>query len=199
MPEDATDPGTADGADLPEEVVAEAERLTRLARDAVDDAEAAAYREDRAERLDEHGFTARVREEDAGEVLVLHPDEWVEDGTVRVDRIDDTDDAVERRLSGPGEGGEFDAVDAHNREVVAEIEDRAGSVHATNASAFADFMGNHYVRRVETATGEEVREFLAWYFPRNAFPTEAQRDALEESLRLVFEVTGREAPAVLVD
>jgi hypothetical protein len=186
-----------DGTELPEDLIAAAERLTRLAREAVDDAEAETYRADREERLAEYDFTARVREEDDGEVLVCHPAEWVEGGTVRVERIDDTDRAVERRLSGPGEGGEFEAVEAHNREVVAEVEARAGPVHAENATVFADFMGNHYVRRVETATDEEVREFLEWYFPRNAFPTEAQRDAIEESLRLVFEVGDREPPAPL--
>ena len=183
--------------ELPRDAIAEAERLTRLAREAVDEDEAAAYRADRAERLAEHGFTARVREEDASEVLVLHPAEWVEDGTVQVDRIDDTDRAVERPLSGPGAAGEFEAVDAHNRDVVAEVEERAGAVHAANASVFADFIGNHYVRRVETATGEEVREFLDWYFPRNAFPSEEQKVAVEASLRVVFEVADREPPAVL--
>jgi hypothetical protein len=189
--------GTADGDRLPENVVAEAERLTRHARNAVDDDEADAYRADREERLAEYGFTARVREEDAGAVLVCHPVEWVEDGTVQFGDIDDTGRAVERRLSGPGEAGEFETVDAHNRDVVAEIEARADPVHAENAAAFADFMSNHYVRRVETATGEEIREFLEWYFPRNAFPTETQRDAIEESLRRIFDVTDRDPPAPL--
>jgi len=203
MPDHPTDDadGSSDGNDgekeLPEDLITEAERLTRLARDAVEDAEAEAYRADREEHLAEHDFTARIREEDASEVLVLHPSEWVENGTVQVDRIEDTGRAVERRLSGPGEEGEFEAVDAHNREVVAEIRERAGRVHAENADAFADFMGNHYARRVETATGGEIGEFLEWYFPRNAFPSETQREAVETSLRLVFEVTDREVPAVL--
>jgi hypothetical protein len=193
-----TDGGdTAGGERLPENVVAEAKRLTRLVRNADDDAEADAYRADREERLAEYGFTARVREEDAGDVLVCHPAEWVEEETVRVERIENTDRAVERRLSGPGEAGEFETVDAHNRAVVAEIETRADTVHAENAAAFADFMGNHYVRRVETATGEEIREFLEWYFPRNAFPTETQRDVIEESLCRIFDVTDRDPPASL--
>jgi hypothetical protein len=198
MDNDTTNGEESDGGErLPENAVAEAERLTRLARNAVDDAEADAYRADREEHLAEHGFTARVREESAGEVLVCHPAEWVENGTVQVGDIDDTDRAVERRLSGPGEADEFETVDAHNRDVVAEIEVRAGTVHAENATAFADFMGNHHVRRVETATGEEIREFLEWYFPRNAFPTETQRDVIEESLRRVFDVTDRDPPASL--
>jgi hypothetical protein len=194
-----TDPdGTVDdGKELPGDLVAEAERLTRLAREAADDAEAEAYRTDREKRLAEYGFTARVREEDAGAVLVCHPAEWVANGTIQFGDVEDTGRAVERRLSGPGEDSEFEPVDAHNREVVADIEAQADPVHAENATAFADFMSNHYVRRVETATGEELREFLEEYFPRNAFPSEAQRDAVEESLRLVFEVTDREAPPVL--
>jgi hypothetical protein len=202
MDEDTTsdaDDTSDDGAELPEDLIAEAERLTRFAREAADDDEADAYRADREARLAEHGFTARVREEDAGEVLVLHPEEWVDGGTVQVDDVEDTDRAIERRLSGPGEAGEFEAVEAHNREVVAEIETQAGQVHAENASAFADFMGNHYVRRVETATGDEINEFLGWYFPRNAFPSEAQREAVEESLRLVFEVTDGEPPRLSDD
>lgn len=186
-----------DQAGLPEDLIAEAKRLTHLARDAVEEDEADAYRADREARLAEHGFTARVREADDGEVLVLYPAEWVDDGTVQVERIEDTDRAIERRLSGVGESGEFETVETHNREVVAEIAARADPIHAENASAFADFMGNHYVRRVDTATGEEIREFLDWYFPRNAFPTAAQRDAIEESLRLVFEVTDGEPPQLL--
>jgi len=188
--------GTDLTEELPEDLIATAERLTRLARRATDDQEADAYRADRDERLAEHGFTARVREEDAGEVLVCYPEEWVEEGTIRTDRIEDTGRAIERRLSGPGEEDAFGRVDAHNRDVVAEIEDRAGPVHAANATAFADFMGNHYVRRVETATPDELREFLAEYFPRNAFPTDEQRARIEETLRLVFEVTDREAPKI---
>jgi hypothetical protein len=193
----AHDEDTDGREELPESLIAEVERLTRLAREAVDDGEADAYRADREERLAEHGFTARVREEEAGAVLVCHPAEWVADGTIQLGDVEDTGRAVERRLSGPGEAGEFEPVDAHNREVVDRIEARAGAVHAENATAFADFMGNHYVRRVETATAGEIREFLEWYFPRNAFPSDPQRDAVEESLRLVFEETDREPPQPL--
>ncbi len=188
---------TDDGAELPGDLIAEVERLTRLAQEAVDDDEADAYRADRDARLAGHGFTARIREEDAGEVLVLYPEEWVKNGTIRVENVENTDRAIERRLSGPGEPGEFEAVAAHNREIVTKIKTRAGPVHAENATAFADFMSNHYVRRVETATDREIREFLEWYFPRNAFPTATQHDAIEESLRLVFAVTDQNVPLVL--
>lgn len=186
-----------DRRELPTSAVEAAERLTRLARRAADEAEAAAYREDRDDRLAEYGFRARVREEDARDVLVLHPAEWIEDGTVRVDRIEDQSRAVEIPLGGVGEGDDWETVEAHNRELVEQVEERAGPVHAANASAFADFMGNHYVRRMESAGQREVEEFVEEYFLRNAWPSDAQRQVVEESLRLVFESGGREPPPAL--
>jgi hypothetical protein len=181
-------------SDLPREVVDAAERLTRLARRAVDDAEAAAYERDRDERLDEYGFTARIREAD--DTLVLHPAEWLEGETARMDRIEDTDRAVEIPLSGSGDPEQWDEVEAHNAEVVEAVAERAGEVHAANARAFADFMGNHYARRVETAMADELQEFLTEYYPRNAWPSDEQRDVVVQSLEHVFTVTETEMPEV---
>jgi hypothetical protein len=104
--------------DLPEAVVDEAERLSRLARQTVDDSEAAAYREARADLLADYGFTPRIRE-DGRDTLVLYPSEWVVDGTVRPDRVDDVDRGVERPLEGPGEADEWETVAEHNHEVAA--------------------------------------------------------------------------------
>ncbi|NEU57546.1 rnhA operon protein [Halorussus sp. MSC15.2] len=177
----------ADG-ELPRETVERVERLTRLAREAVDDAEADAYREDRADLLADYDFRARVREEDTGATLVLHPDEWLEDGTIRTERIDDTDRAVEVSLSGPGDPDDWDSVEEHNRDIAEKVRREHGRVHGDNVAAFADFMGNHYARPVESATSAEVAEFLEEYFPRNAWPTEKQRAVVEESIDLVFEV-----------
>jgi hypothetical protein len=176
----ATDP------ELPADVVREAERLTRLARDAVDPAEAAAYEDDRDGLLADHDYTARVREAD--ETLVLHPEEWVEDGTVRTDRIADTDRAVEVPLGGAGDDDAWDAVEEHNAALVAEVAAEHDTVHAANARAFADFMGNHYARRVEAASRRHLTEFLEEYYPRNAFPSEAERVAVERSLTHLFDV-----------
>ncbi|UPV73327.1 rnhA operon protein [Halorussus limi] len=187
--DDATENGDEpDDGQLPRETVERAERLTRLAREAVDDDEADAYREERSELLADHEFRARVREEDTGETLVLHPDEWVEDGMIRTERIEDTDRAVEVSLSGPGDPDEWESVEEHNRDIAARVRSAHGEVHGDNAAAFADFMGNHYARPVESATGGEVEEFLSEYFPRNAWPTEEQRAVVEESIDLVFEV-----------
>jgi len=190
--DDSEDGGPADTP--PEEVVDEAERLTRLARDAVDDAEAAAYREAREEALADHGYTTRVREEDDGAVLVCHPAEWLEDGVVRTDRIQDVDRGIERRIAGVGDSEEWEAVETANRDLATTVEAAHGAVHGANAHALADFMGNHYAKPIEDATRAELREFLTEYFPRNAFPSDDQRDCVEKSVRLVYEETGREFP-----
>ncbi|MFC6724647.1 rnhA operon protein, partial [Halobium palmae] len=144
------------------------------------------------ELLDEFGFTARIREGD--DALVLHPAEWVEDGTVRVERIDDTDRAVEVPLSDAGDEDDYDAVAQHNADLVRAVEAEHGPVHAANARAFADYMSNHYVRRMEEATEDELREFLAEYYPRNAWPSAEQKSAVESSLAHLFDAAGTEVP-----
>jgi hypothetical protein len=174
--------------ELPEGVVDRAERLTRLLRSAVDPAEREAYRSDRRALLAEYGYTARVREDDDGETLVCHPEEWTEDGVIQIDRIDDTDRAVEITLSGTGDGGDYDAVDAHNRAVAEAVRDEHGDVHGETAEAFADFMSNHYAKRIEAATEGEREEFRTEYFPRNAWPSDEQRRRLEQSLEVIFDV-----------
>ncbi|MBB6647673.1 rnhA operon protein [Halobellus sp. MBLA0160] len=170
---------------MPEEVVSEAERLTRLATDAAVDAEAAVYRDRRAEIVREHDFVPRVREED--DTLVLYPEEWVEEGLIQLDRIEDTDRAVEVSLSGPDHGAEWEAVEADNEAIVAAVAEEHGQVHAANVRAFADFMGNHYLKRVDDATEAERAEFLTEYYPRNAWPSAEQAAVVEESLRLAAE------------
>ena len=173
-----------DEEELLDDVTARARTLTRRMREAIDDEERAAYREERAGLLAEHDYVSRVREDDTGETLVLYPEEWVDDGVVRVDRIEDTDRAIERSLSGVG-SADWETVEAHNRAVAERVRAEHGEVHGGNAHAFADFMSNHYAKRVETATPEEREEFREEYLPRNAWPTEAQREAVERSLRLV--------------
>jgi hypothetical protein len=192
---DATDGvETSDSDDpLPSDVIAEAERLTRRAREAVDDNEIQAYREARAELLDEHGYRARIREEE-NDVLVLYPDDWVEDGTVHPERIEDIDRGVERPLEGPGDTDRWEQTESHNRDLAETVEAEHGSVHGANAHALADFMGNHYAKPIEQATGEELQEFLDDYFPRNAWPSDDQKPVVEESIRLVFDAAGKPAP-----
>lgn len=176
--------------ELPDDTVDEAERLTRLARETVDDAEATAYRAEREALLGGHGFTARVRTEDTGDVLVCHPREWVEDGVIRPDRVEDTDRGVEVRLSGPGDPDDWEAVEAQNSHVVEAVHDEHGAVHGETARALADFMGNHYAKPIAEATEDELAEFREQYFPRNAWPTDEQRSLLEKSVRLTVEKAG---------
>jgi hypothetical protein len=178
--------------DLPETVVREVRRLTRLARRASDESEAAAYRADRDERLAEYDFVSRLREED--DTLVLYPTEWVTDGTVQTSRIEDTDRAHELTLSGPGDPDEWERVETYNAEIVARVGERHDDPHRRNARAFADFVGNHYAKRVDAATAPEVEEFLTEYYPRNAWPSERQRAVVRESVRYVFEATETPSP-----
>ena len=180
--------------ELPADVVEEAERLTRLARDAVDPAEADAHRERRDEILTEHEFAARIRAEDTRSVLVLYPDAWLADGSIAVERIEDIDRAVEIPLDGPGEPEDWDAVDEHNRALAGTVGDEHGDVHGANAVAFADFMSNHYARPMESATAAEIEEFLSEYFLRNAWPSSEQKAVVDRSVRLVFDVADERVP-----
>jgi hypothetical protein len=179
----STDDTDSDDTPLPEPVVDEAERLTRLARNTADD-EAAAYRAQRGETLDEHDYTARVRDED--DTLVLYPDAWLDGETVRLERVEDTDRAVEVSLSGPTGEDAWPEIEAHNADLVAAVEADHGAVHAANARAFADFMGNHYLARIESATADQVTEFIEEYYPRNAWASAAQREVVDSSLEYVF-------------
>ncbi|WP_336134886.1 DUF7108 family protein [Natronomonas amylolytica] len=192
---DADDGNTTDeeasGDGLSGDVIDRVTTLTRRAREAVDDNEREAYLDERESLLADHDYVPRVREEDTGETLVLYPEEWVDDGVVQLDRIEDTDRAVEASLSGVGDPDDWDAVAEHNRRVADEIEAEHGEPHGPTAHAFADFMSNHYAKRVEEATEGEREEFTAEYLPRNAWPTDEQLEAVAASLRLV-ERTGRE-------
>lgn len=197
MTEEATGgAATGDRTELPPETVEEAERLTHLARGAVDDDEAAAYRTRRSELLADYGFNARVREnEGGGETLVCHPVEWLDsNGVVDMSAIQDTDRATEVRLSGRGEQGSWADAEEYNRAIVETVREEAGSVHAENARAFADFMGNHYALPFDDARPVHVREFIDEYYPRNAWPSDEAEAVLETSLRHVFEKTQSRYP-----
>lgn len=190
-PSTAGDDARRDGDDgLPEDVVEHAERLTRLAREAVDENERAAYRREREALMADHGedgYAARVREDDTGATLVLYPREWLDDGVVDVEQIEDTGRAVERSLSGPGDGDDWAAVAEHNSAVADRVRADHGEVHGETAAAFAAFMSNHYAKPIERATPDERAEFREEYLPRNAWPSEAQLERLDRSMELILE------------
>jgi len=171
-------------ADLPEDLLSEAETLTRRARRASDPAEAEAYRRRRDELLADHDFVARVREDETRDVLVCYPEEWVDDGVVRVDRVEDTDRAAEIPLSGPGDPEQWEEVDEHNRAVAAAVREAHGDAHGDNAAAFAAFMSNHYAKPIEEATPGEVEWFLEDYYVRNVWPDDDQAAVVAESVAL---------------
>ncbi len=179
----------------PDAVLEEATQLTRRSRSTEDPEEARAYLDRRDELLAEYGLLARVREESDGAVLVCYPSEWVDDaGVLRTEHITDTEAAFEIRLSGRGEEGDWETVSTHNQDLVESVREECGEVHAENVAAFAEFMGNHYVRPVETATATEVREFLEHYYPRNAWATPQEAAVVEDSLRLLFDLVEEPYP-----
>jgi len=198
--EESTDEGEAMGSDgeggagddddrvpdVPAEIVDEAERLTRLARQTEDEAAAAFYRERRDELVEGHDYVPRLREED--DTLVLYPDEWVDDGTVQLNRIETTDRAVEVSLSGPGDADRYREVAAYNDAVADAVADAHGEPHAGTARSFAAFMSNHYVRAVDDAAPDVRAEFREEYFPRNGWPSDEQLAALDESLDVIESV-----------
>jgi len=186
--------------DIPADAVDEAERLTRLARaaerraDAENDAaeEAELYRERRTALAADHDYEDRIRDED--DTLVLYPEEWLEEGTVQFDRIEETERAVEVSLSGPGDPERWQEIADHNDALVDAVAESAPT-HEANARAFTAFASNHYAKPAEDLTSEEVREFLDDYYPRNAWPSEADASLVEESVRKVFEAADAEPPA----
>ncbi|WP_299266321.1 DUF7108 family protein [Halorientalis sp.] len=182
------DDGADESPEVPHDVIDEVERLTRLARNAVDGQEATAYRERRAELLAEYDFTARVREDDTHDTLVLYPKEWLANGVVQMEQIDDVDRGIEHPLGGPGDSRDWDAVAQHNRAIAAAVAEAHGEVHGENVTALAEFMSNHYAKPVGSATDDELEEFVTEYFPRNAWPSDEQRDRIDRSVTLALEV-----------
>ena len=176
--------------DIPEDAVAEAERLTRLARAAEGEestgaagdalADPDAYRERRAEFVGDYGYESRIREED--DTLVLYPEEWLEDGVVQFDRVEETDRAVEILLSGAGNPDQWQKVADHNEALAEAVAEEHGEAHGANARAFTAFVSNHYAKEVERVTEAEIEEFLTEYYPRNAWPSEAEASLVEESV-----------------
>jgi len=179
--------------ELPERVVSEVERLTRLAREAVDDAEREAYLTERAAILEEENFRARVRE-DNRPVLVCYPAEWVEDGTVDVEHVEDTDRAIERPLDGETTGADWATVHERNEAIAERVAAEHGPDHGENVRIFGAYMSNHHEKSLTDATESEVRQFLTDFYPRNAWPTDHQKEIVEASIRRAFDCAGKTPP-----
>ena len=171
---------------LPDDVLEEAARLTRLERNATLDAEGAQYETRRDQLLDSYEYTARVRDDD--DVLVCHPQQWLDDGTVRPERIEDLSSAVELPLDGEHVTDDWETIDERNRAVAAAVRDSHGDVHGDTASAFADFASNHLAKPIDAVSADERVTFREEYFRRNAWPSDEQRAVIDRSLELLFEV-----------
>lgn len=186
--------------ELPPSVINEVLRLTRLARRASEESQPASgsaeargsgpeeYREERDSLLDSYGYRAHVREDDRGATLVCHPAEWLSAGQIDIEAVEDTDRAIERRVEGAGEPATWEPVSTHNDAIADRVEDRYGEPHGATARAFARFMSSHRVRRIGTATADDVLEFVDEFFPRNTWPDERQQAVVMRSLRLTVTV-----------
>lgn len=186
-------PDDRSASPLPESVIETAERLTRRARQASDPDVSQRLHDERRRLLAHFGYRARVREDDRA-VLVCYPTDWVVDGTVRPERVEDVDRGIERPLEGPGTVEDWEALAAANFELADRVETEYGEVHGANVRELAKFMNNHYSKPVETATRAELREFLEEYYPRNAWPSAEQRSCVETSIEYAFECVDRPCP-----
>lgn len=183
-------------AELPDDVVDKVVELSRKAHHP--NFSTARCELERDELLSDYEYRARIRNDDSmGLVLVCYPSEWVTDGVVQLSRVEDTDRAVERPLFPTETDDDWSEIHAHNQTVVSRIRDKYTDVHGDNAQAFSDFMSNHYNRRIESASIRELEEFLSEYYPRNAWPSDAQKQVVEESLRYVFTITDSSVPGTL--
>jgi hypothetical protein len=179
-------------SDLPATVVDRAEYLTRRARETRDEAAADRARTEREDMLAEHGYAARLREEENRAVLVCYPAEWLEEGTAALARIDDTDRAIERPLSGPTDA-DWEDVAARNDEIVETVRAEYGDVHAANARALAEYAGNHHATTIGRLTDEQLDHFREEYYPRNVWPAEEEAAVLPESITAVEETIATES------
>lgn len=169
----------ADGED---ETPAWVDEVVELARPALGGGDLSEARE----AAGQHGFGVRLRDT----VLVLYPEDWLEDGVVRpdvdVDRafeVDLADTADRQRARERNEKllGEFESSVERGT-----VDDVAVEDVVFNVRRFAEFCANHHGVAVDEA-GDVVEEFVSDYYVRNVWASESQREALVASLDVVFD------------
>lgn len=134
--------------------------------------------------LEEYNYVARVRQED--DTLVLYPKGWLdEEGKVDLSIIEDTNRAIERSLGGVDKNADWDEIEKQNSKIVSQIHEDYSEEHAKNVRAFADFMGNYYLKKITEATEDEKKQFKNEYYVRNVWSGSEQESILEESLELL--------------
>ncbi|MBS3759876.1 DUF7108 family protein [Halodesulfurarchaeum sp.] len=179
--------------DLPDSVVETARAMTLAARrDTHPDSSALRSRRDSL--LESYGYSARLRADDDGPVLICYPESWLEKGVFQPDQLESTANAVERPLFSDPPADGWDAIQAHNTELAAKVTREFGDTHGANAAAFGTYMANHHKVRVEAATAAAVDHFLSKYYPRNTWPPPAQAAVIESSIEKLFAVAGESYP-----
>ncbi|MDZ7849318.1 MAG: rnhA operon protein [Halodesulfurarchaeum sp.] len=179
--------------DLPDSVFETVRAMTRTIRRETH-SDPVAIRERRDTLLDRYGYAARVREDQSDPVLVCYPDHWLADGTFQPEHLESTENAVEGPLYSLPQGDSWAAIEAHNEALAERVAEQFGETHGANAAAFGTYMANHHAARIEAATSVEIEDFLAEYFPRNAWPSGTEAAAVETSLERVFAVAGEPFP-----
>lgn len=168
---------------IPDSVVDKAVSLTHRSRREDD----SSFKDKRDEILSEHNYNARVRDED--DVLVLYPTDWLDENrNVHPEHVESFDKAVEIPLSGSRDDANWEEVEKVNSEVVKTIREKYGDTHGDNAREFADFMGNHRLKKIPNTTEQDKEEFLEHYFQRNVWATDEQESVVEESLQIITDV-----------
>jgi hypothetical protein len=179
--------------DLPDSVIETARAMTRAARRGTH-AEPSALRSRRDDLLGSYGYSARLREDENGPVLVCYPESWLQNGVFQPEELESTANAVQEPLfSAPAVDG-WDAIQAHNTELATTVKREFGDTHGANAEAFGTYMANHHKARIEAATATAVTHFLSVYYPRNVWPSPAQAAVVESSLEKLFAVAGESYP-----
>lgn len=164
----------AEGPDRDAEWVQEVVAVARAAVGARRDAGELDRMEDIA---GDHGYRARLRDDD---VLVLHPDDWLDDEGVLHGDVD-PDDALEIHL---GDSGGAEEARMRNDDLLegfeADVEDEDVRF---NVERFAEYCENHHGVAVDEVTSQQVEEFVDEYYPRNVWPSGSAEEKLESSLR----------------
>lgn len=163
---------------LPDDVIDKVVYMTKRSRDE------SSLVDKRDEILRQYDYRARVRDED--DVLILYPEDWInENKNVDPKDIESIDSAFEIPLSGSRDNADWDEVERINSNIVDSIREEHGEIHGDNTREFADFMGNHKLKKIPNMTEEDKMEFLEYYFPRNVWATDEQESSVEQSMDII--------------
>ena len=178
--------------ELDEQTATRLRELTNTLREAPDRTESITARRDQI--LDRLGACSRVREDPDGAVLVIYPASWIDaDGTVDPAYISDPDRAVELPLETATREDDWESIHDHNLALASAVRRRRGPVHGATAEAFATYLSNHHLLRIEEASTTVLQTFTDEYFIRNAWPDQEQLALLDRSMEFICDEANRES------